>query len=222
MAFPIIILGILPGFVWLLFFMQEATRPEPKRLIVQVFIMGIVAAIAVAIIGGILKTEFLGNTEPYALPYLLVAAALEEAGKFFAILLVLRKRSDFNEPIDAMLYMIVGAMGFATLENVGYLSQGLNGPLATSAIDIASLRLVGSTLLHAISSGLLGYFWAISIREFNAWEPIAVGFLVAISLHTFFNYLVINYGNVMYLLGLLIIAGLFVLNDFEELKWKTI
>ena len=224
-----LIASFLPGFIWLLFFLSEDSRPEPKSLIMLVFAIGAIGAICIAFLGIPVKAAFfsqdnpLNNLDSITLPYLTFAAFLEEAGKFAIVYLLVRKWASFDEPVDAMIYMIVGALGFATIENLAYVSREAQiNPLLGDVVQIASLRFVGSTLLHALSSGIVGYFWALSIRRFGDKKLILLGIIVATILHTYFNYLIISYVNVAFLIVLLLMAGFFVLNDFEELKWRSI
>ena len=42
MEFLIIVLGLLPGFAWLIFFLKEDIHPEPKKMIAKVFFVGAV------------------------------------------------------------------------------------------------------------------------------------------------------------------------------------
>jgi len=225
MAFQAAVLGLsfLPGFIWLFFFEEEDDHPEPKRLVALVFIVGMVSAIVVAFVGILLKDYFFGATLDLSLSYLAMASFLEEFGKFALVALFIRHMKAFDEPVDAMIYMVVGALGFATLENVAYLSQEANrNQLLTSVAQIASLRFVGSTLLHALCSAIVGYFWALSIRHFHRPGYIILGLVLASGLHTYFNYLIITYGSMFFVLPLLLVAGFFVLSDFEELKWRSI
>lgn len=230
--FAVLAISFVPGLVWLLFFEEEDAHPEPKRLVIAVFIVGMLSAIAVLFVGGILKQLIFGPGTTYSLPYLGMAALLEELGKFFFVWLFIRHLRAFDEPIDAMIYMVICALGFATLENAAYLSrEAQNIPNLSMAIQaaplgyiaqIASLRFVGSTLLHALSSAIIGYFWALSIRRFAKPELILLGILLATGLHLYFNYLIVAYGNMTYILPLLLVAGFFVLSDFEELKWRSV
>ncbi len=234
MAFQAAVLAVsfFPGLVWLLFFEEEDDHPEPKRLVAAVFIIGMISAIAVLLIGGILKTIIFGQGTTYALSYLTMAAFLEEMGKFIFVFLFVRHMKAFDEPVDAMIYMVVGALGFATLENIAYLSrEASNIPSLSPAIQtapwsyigqIASLRFVGSTLLHALSSAIIGYFWALNVRHFNKTHFLLIGIPLATGLHLYFNYLIVTYGSMTYILPLLLVAGFFVLSDFEELKWRTV
>jgi RsiW-degrading membrane proteinase PrsW (M82 family) len=225
MAFQTIVLGLslLPGFIWLFFFWEEDDRPEPKRLIALVFFMGMVSAIVIALLGLALKQQFFGAMTDLSLPYLFAASLLEEVGKFVFVFLLVHRLADFDEPVDAMIYMVIGALGFATLENIAYLSQEAgHNQMLDSVAKIASLRFVGSTLLHALSSAVVGYFWALSIRHFKKPGYIIIGLALAVGLHTYFNYLIITYGSISFVLPLLLVAGFFVLSDFEELKWRSV
>src|SRR3989344_3783449 len=126
MGFNVAVLGIsfLPGLVWLLFFSEEDSHPEPKRLVAAVFIIGMMSAIVTLLVGGALKALIFGlDNTAYSLPYLASAALLEELFKFTFVALFIRHLGAFNEPVDAMMYMGIGALGFATLENLAYLSR---------------------------------------------------------------------------------------------------
>jgi len=40
MLYIFILLGLLPSFAWLFFFLKEDTHPEPKKMIALVFFLG--------------------------------------------------------------------------------------------------------------------------------------------------------------------------------------
>lgn len=201
--------------VWLAFFlMEDKKRPEPKRLIISTFILGGIAAL-VALqfqiqLNNLLKLLDVQQLSPLAI---FLMAAIEEIVKFALVYLWIHKRKEFDEPIDAMIYMIVAALGFATLENVASVSR------SSSGVELMTLRFIGATLLHSLSSGLIGFYWAKAIATGRAllW-PITWGLTVAIVVHTIFNILVLNYGPVWQATIFLAFVGFFVLSDFEKLK----
>lgn len=209
-----IILGLIPSFAWLIFYLKEDLHPEPKRLISETFFVG--AAITFIVLGfqvffnnWIVANGFLS----YSLISLLGLAAIEEFFKFFAAYLVVSHHQlDFDEPVDAMIYMIVAALGFATIENI---AAAFNAAQLT--FETTSLRFIGATLLHTLSSGLVGYFWARSIIIKNK-GLLVNGIITAILLHTAFNYLIIRFEPVVLPTIFLIIFALFILYDFEKLK----
>lgn len=236
-------LALVPGLAWLFFYLQEDPHPEPKSLLAAVFVSG--GAFAFLALTGQVLLEFSGwATDPVAgsrtlpsfyentyfiLPHAMVLfsifafALIEESFKFVAVWLNVHGKPDFDEPIDAMIYMVAGALGFATVENIGAIAPDPGQPTLLAAVyETLSLRFVGATLLHALCSGIVGYFWAIAIRDFGAKRFVVLGVVVATVLHTFFNYLIISYGSLVYTLVFVLVIGLFVLHDFEKLKVKTI
>ncbi|MDW8279969.1 MAG: PrsW family glutamic-type intramembrane protease [bacterium] len=226
-----IILGFLPGLTWLFFYLKEDPHPEPKYLIFITFISGIIAALLSFFIQYFLNNFFEKNnlalTQTSSLLNIilifLVFAFIEEFMKFFITLLTVSKNKNFDEPVDAMIYIIINALGFATLENIGVLTN--NQIIKNSSlimIQTLSLRFVGATLLHTLTSGFIGYFWAISIREFNYKKPLILGLFLATILHTIFNFFIISYGSSLIIFLILLIAGLFILIDFEKLRYKKI
>lgn len=233
MTILIIILGLFPGFVWLFFYLQEDLHPEPKRLIALVFLAGIGSAIFALIVQLFITCgvtyhfagcqEKLRNHAELTPLLILVFAFIEEISKFGAAYFSVHKNKFFDEPVDAMIYMVVAALGFATVENLAALSGGGNqAGILNAVFEIASFRFVGSTLLHTLTSSLLGYYWALSIRSFGSKKFIVTGVILATSLHAVFNYLILDYGNFLYPVIFVIIIGFFTLTDFQKLREEKI
>lgn len=222
-ALPII-LGILPGFAWLLFYLKDDLNPEPKKLIALTFVNGAgIAFLALAVQLG-LKSVFdhVGVAE-MSIVWLLTFAAAEELLKFWAAYAAVHNQPDFDEPVDAMIYCITAALGFATVENIAVLSGGgASGFYLESAFHVITFRFLGATLLHTLASGVFGYHWAVGIREFRSGFSLVVGFLVATVLHGAFNYFVINFGERGFAIIFLVIVGFFVLADLEKLKSRIL
>lgn len=219
--FLVIILGLSPGFAWLTFYLTEDQHPEPKRLILFTFMTGIAFAFFTVAIEQLFNSTAAGLQIPeFSIISLIGLAAIEECMKFAAADFAVGKSPLLDDPVDVMIYMIVAALGFATLENIGALTNAVGtGTLWNSGIfETISFRFVGATLLHSLTSGIVGYYWAKGIaRKKVAWW-LLFGLGIAILLHATFNYLILNYENVAYALIFLAIIGFFVLNDFEKLK----
>lgn len=213
LSFPLL-LGLLPSFAWLIFYLKEDPNPEPKRLIFETFLAG---AISTFIVLGV-QMAFNGwatdrGIIQYSLISFFVLSAIEELFKFGAARLVINKHPyDFDEPVDAMIYMIVAALGFAAVENIAAASKS-----SELLFETTTLRFIGATLLHTLSSGLLGYYWAKEIISKKKYF-LYIGFFIATALHTVFNYLILNYEPVVVPTTFLIVAALFILYDFEKLK----
>ncbi len=222
-----LIFGLLPGFAWLIFYFTEEPHPEPKRLIALTFFAGIAFGFFTIAIEEIFSNTASGwGIQLTSILSLLGLALIEEIMKFGAAYFAVGKSPLLDEPVEWMLYMIVAAMGFATLENIGAITNvslaATQTALASAAFQTASLRFVGATLLHSLTSGIVGYHWALGIARKKLWRNLAIGFAIATVLHAFFNYLILNYGNIAYTVLLLVIVGFFVLNDFEKLKAKPV
>lgn len=231
MSILTIILSFLPGFAWLFFYLEEDLHPEPKRLIFLTFTAGAISAIIAFFAETFVNTFGIdGKISVFGFPHagtitlLLLFAAIEEIAKFGAAYFAIHKNPDFNEPADAMIYMIVAALGFATVENLGVLYSGQAGAsiLWGTTLETISFRFIGATLLHTVSSGIAGYYWAKMLRTFDSRKWLVCGLLIASVLHMLFNYLILVYGNLIYPLLLVVIAGIFILGDFEKLKEETV
>ena len=220
-----LVFGLLPGFAWLVFYLGEAQHAEPKRLITFTFIVGMAFGFFTVAIENIFTNWTIGNVsiqEIHGLTligFLFGVAAIEEVMKFTAAHFAINKTPEGNEPVDAMIYMIVAALGFATLENIGAIS-GLSSQatLLPAVLETVSLRFIGATLLHTLTSGVVGYHWALGIVRRKIKRYVAAGLVIAAILHTAFNYLILTYGGAVYSVIFLLIVGFFVLNDFEKLK----
>ncbi len=227
MEFLIVFLGLLPGFAWLFFFLKEDIHPEPKKMIAKVFIVGALFTF-VALGFQIIFQKFTENLNiaDFGIFSLFGLSAIEEIFKFLAAYLVVRKSKFFDEPVDAMIYMIVAALGFATMENIAvafnmvYYNINIEG-----IIKVMTLRFIGATLLHALASGIVGFYWAkrlINYKNANRQSSpfiLVAGLTIATVLHTIFNYLIILKENIfVYPIIFLIIIAFFVLYDFEKLK----
>lgn len=187
--------GIIPSLLWLWFWLKEdEENPEPTGLLALVFFLGMAVVLIVLPIQKYIQAN-VGSHEIE----LLLWASTEEILKYLAVLLVLYKTNYADKPIDWPIYLITCALGFAALENTLFLIKPIsviNG--ATVALLTGNLRFLGSTLLHTIASGTIGITIGISshMDKFIRKWFIFGGFLIAIALHTAFNFFIIrNDGN---------------------------
>ncbi|MDP3014832.1 MAG: PrsW family glutamic-type intramembrane protease [bacterium] len=217
MVISLILLGLIPSFAWLVFFLKEDVHPEPKKMIAKVFMAGALMTIFAAVIQFLLQKIFISFSSSF-----FVFAVIEEFFKFLTVYLVVRKSRFFDEPIDAMIYMITAALGFAMVENI---AVALNASNIQEAIGAMTLRFVGATLLHALTSGIVGYYWAkgLIVKSVGHWSlslVIVKGLIIASLLHMIFNYLILISKEqiLIYPTIFLIIIALFVFWDFERIK----
>jgi RsiW-degrading membrane proteinase PrsW (M82 family) len=209
-----IILGLIPSIAWLIFYLNEDKKPESLKTIAIAFLTGGVTTFIALLFQKIINTAYLQvgiqNHSPLSF---LILATLEEVFKFLGVYYVISKRREFDEPVDAMVYMIAAALGFAAVENI---AANFNATIPT-ALETTTLRFFGATLLHTLSSGLVGYYWAKSILA-NKKKILVLGLMLATLLHATFNYLIIRYEPIVIPTIFLITLAIFILHDFEELQ----
>lgn len=184
--------GIVPALIWLWFWMKEdQKRPEPKGLIALSFLGGALAAIAVFPIE---KLAF--NIIPEGIYLIIAWAAIEEIVKFSSVSLIALKSRFFDEPIDAMIYLITAALGFAALENSFFLVKPLLAGEGIEGFLLGNMRFIGASVLHVVASSFVGIAIGLSFYRHRAIKALSVtlGVTTAISLHSLFNYFIIK-GN---------------------------
>jgi len=124
-------------------------------------------------------------------------ACIEELSKFAGAYLLLKKNKYFNEIINAMIYLIVLALGFGLVENILAGSQEITeGNLLLSVLHTITLRFIGANLLHLLASGFIGYFWALSLIK-DKKSYFYQGLTIGIVIHSIFNIIIIKFGELM-------------------------
>ena len=219
--FAIIGIGLLPSFTWLLFFLREDARhPEPKKMLVLAFFGGAFATLLAFFIE-LEVSRFLSGfgVRPYTPASFLALSAIEESLKFAVVVWLIGRSRYFDEPVDAMIYLVTAALGFAAVENIAALVGPLSDPSALNLIfGTAALRFIGATLLHSLAAGLIGFYWARGRAHRQIFTFAAEGLVLATIIHAVFNFLIYNQSTVVIPTLFLLLVGLLVLNDFEELK----
>lgn len=200
-------------------------------MIVRTLFVGILVA-PLAIVAELLFTKVFGHFAPSLIIansalFYLWASFVEEYVKYLAVRLSVVNNSNFDEPIDAMIYMISAGLGFAAIENILVLFQSFQNGTIDSTFQIWLLRFAGATLLHAVSSALLGYFFALSwFYTHHSKKIMFIGFFTATLAHFVFNMslLVTNADNIGFIIssaGLL--ALIFLISYlFRKLKKRMI
>ncbi|MEK7541145.1 MAG: PrsW family intramembrane metalloprotease [Patescibacteria group bacterium] len=225
-----IFFGILPALVWLSYYLRKDVHPEPKLMVLKVFLWGafITLPVFLAQLGlSALLAELNLPTFVVSLLYWFVVIALTE--EFFKYLVVRGKvfnDCNLDEPLDIMLYMIISALGFAALENILYLFSPANNlsfnQVLNNTIIISFVRFIGATFLHTLASGTLGYFLALSFYETkNKTRLFLAGLSVAAIAHGLYNFSIMTFKGILQLsIPIIILTGLaiFMIWAFNRVK----
>lgn len=227
MSYPLyIFFGIAPSIIWLLFYLRKDVHPEPKRMILRVFLWGMLAALPVILIE-LGASDFLNKFAPSLIIkiiyWFLGVALVEEFLKYLVVREKVLKNSEFDEPVDAMLYMLISALGFAALENILiFLSPDVFFLSLNETLVLVIFRFISATFLHALCSAIVGYFLALSFFEKKGGlKSITMGLGISTFLHGLYNFSIIETeGNLRIIIpfAILITLAIFVSVGFKRLK----
>jgi protease PrsW len=121
-------LAIAPGiFISLFIYFKDRYRKEPLGLLFLTFILGMISVIPALIIETALTKpveKLIGEGIFYTAIFSYIIVALSEEGsKFLMLRYYAFRRKAFDDPFDGIIYSVMVGMGFATLENIGYVMQ---------------------------------------------------------------------------------------------------
>jgi RsiW-degrading membrane proteinase PrsW (M82 family) len=160
-----VLLPLAVSLGWLVFVRRfDRARPEPRSLVLVTFVLGGIGVVFAAWI-----ERSLQELSPYTSPstmtlggqllglpsalvsYTLVVGLVEEGAKFLAVWGFARRRKEFDEPVDGIVYASAAALGFAAVENMLYFSG------TRLAGSVVAARALTSVPAHVFFSSLWGY-----------------------------------------------------------------
>lgn len=195
--------GFVPALFWLWFWMHEKhDHKEPRKVIVTVFLFGMMAVFVSYILQKSVSAYILGKAASIGVVdfenqirshhlVTLIYVIIEEMTKFGAAYVIAFKTRVFDEPIDAFIYLMTAAVGFAAMENTLYLVQPLLQGATLETIVTGHMRFIGSSILHVASSGALSVCIGLSFcksfwkREAYVWIGIAIACLIHLAFNVF-------------------------------------
>lgn len=230
-----IVFGVLPSLAWIAFYLRKDLHPEPKKMIFKAFLLGVAVTLPVFLIQIGFKI-LLDRTGAagfiYSLTYwFLIIAFSEEFFKYLVFRAGVLSSREFDEPVDAMIYMVMIALGFAALENILYLLPPIDqintisfSALVNRTVVISFVRFIGSTFLHTLCSATVGYFLALSICEAKRSKALLIlifGIFIAVLLHGLYNFSIMTVAGPLKIIipvAILVFLTFFVISGFEKLK----
>ena len=179
---PSIIIGII-------IYKLDKVEKEPKRQLFHAFLMGIVAAVltlALSRILGIMDKTFPINLKETLLWSFIYIALVEEFLKWGCTYLFIRNNKNFNYLFDGIVYAVFVALGFATLENIFYVTS--------TNLTVGLMRAVTTVPAHAIFGICIGYY--LSMARYNTIRKdyskmrnnLICSIVFPVALHGFFNF----------------------------------
>ncbi len=177
-----------PVFLILLWVQRRDRLPEPAKVVWLTLLFGglmtlpiIVVELAGASTLGI--GDEAGSYGEAALDAFVIAALVEEVGKFIVLWFYCARHSEFDEPLDGIVYGVAASMGFALVENLMYV-LGNEQPMVTAAV-----RAITAVPMHAFCGVIMGT--CIGIAKFQPPQRplwIALGLGGAIGVHGLYDF----------------------------------
>ncbi len=165
----IVALALAPlAFLLWFFYTRDKLNPEPRGLVLKIFLGGVLAFIPVFLVRQFVPLSAW-------LMAVLVVPVLAELAKFWVVKRGVYDHPEFDEPVDGIIFAAAAGLGFATLEVIGsmlyaYFNVGRLGlPGETTAAWPALLNMFALQGLlvgpgHALWSSLWGY--ALGLAKF--------------------------------------------------------
>lgn len=173
-----------PGACIILYiYLKDKHEREPVGLLIRSFVFGMLAVLVTFMISFPLEGFVPSNEEDFsqqAVHAFIFVALVEEFSKFLFVRGLLYNHPDFNEPFDGIVYSVMVSMGFATLENIFYVSQG--------GVSVALMRMFTAVPAHATFAVIMGYYLGKAKFEHNRAFLAIVGLLAAAAFHGAYDY----------------------------------
>lgn len=209
-----VLLSVVPAFALAVYiWYADVTTSEPLWLLSLTFLLSVVLASFAAVVNSLLQpvltlVPVIGMT----LFFYLVVAPVEEVVKWLAVRLWAFRDTRFDAVIDGAVYGAVAGLGFATIENAIYITQGLEATsLGSDAIatagQTAAVRLLAGPG-HVIYSAFAGYYLGLAkFNRENAGPIVVKGLLIAAFIHATYNTLVTYLDTILDLVGITVAPG---------------
>lgn len=194
-------LAIAPGFAICIFiYLKDKHRREPLGVLLVSFILGMLSIIPALILELVLGRGMDDTQNASTLSVAMyaygVVAFSEEGSKFLVLRFFAYTRKAFDDPFDGIVYAVMVGMGFATLENIGY--------VMAHGIGTGITRMLLSVPAHATFAVLMGYH--VGLAKFDPerrnWYFL-LGLLWAIVFHGTFDFFLFLGNSLLHFAGAL-------------------
>jgi RsiW-degrading membrane proteinase PrsW (M82 family) len=187
-------ISIIPGiFLVYRYFSKDIYKKEPWAVVWKSFFWGAAMLIPAGILETSIKIPYPNSFWGMAAENFLLIALTEELCKFWVIRFYSYRNVSFDETMDGIVYGVAVASGFATFENIFYVTE--------HGMAVGLIRAVLSVPSHAFSGAILGYWLAKSkFQNISAWYASFIALSIVVITHGFFDF-VLTYqkGSYFYL-----------------------
>ena len=207
-----------PGIAICIFiYRKDKYNKEPFWMLLMAFLLGVVSivpAIILQVASGVkFNTVGDGGALSAAFFAFCIVAASEEGSKFLMLRTILYPRKHFDDPFDGIVYAVMVGMGFATIENIGYVYQHGAGT--------GILRMFLSVPAHGTFAVLMGYFTGYAkFRARHKFYNFLWALLLPIVFHGSFDFFIFIGSDSYIILGALVSFILALFLSFKAISRK--
>lgn len=175
--------AVVPSLLLIWYFHRRDVNPEPGRVVWTTFFLGVLTVIPVLLVDWPIAAALGHPASPIAAGFgeaFFVAAIPEEFFKFLVLWLYASRHKEFDEPMDGIVYGAIASLGFATFENILYVSSG--------GFGAALMRAITAVPGHAFMGAIAGYY--VGQAKFAPQRRVRLmvqGYLTAVILHGLYD-----------------------------------
>ena len=213
----LLLVAVLPA-AWLLHYVYklDPVEKEPVRLLARLLVWGAVACFPAVLLEELGINVLMGGAPGSDIGSLLfenfiVIALSEELCKMFFLRWKTWKSPEFNYVFDGIVYAVFVSLGFAILENIGYVME--------FGMATALVRAVTAIPGHAIFGVFMGVFYGLEKRASLGYRPhlrtpfAVCSLLVPVFCHGFYDFCASIDGDVflvvffVFLIAMVVVAA---------------
>lgn len=186
-----IFVGILPAVMLVCFiYWKDKYVHEPWKWVIKAFFFGVLSCIPAIIIESLLPEVEENSLVHSAYSAFIVASMTEEAMKYLFFWLLVRKNPYFDERMDGIVYCACVGLGFAGLENIGYMLSNID-----ELMSVAIMRAVLSVPGHFFFAVFMGYYYSLAVYGPKEKKPLMLiaAFVVPFILHGLFDFALMSF-----------------------------
>ncbi|MCK5833722.1 PrsW family intramembrane metalloprotease, partial [bacterium] len=140
-----------------------------------------------------------GNAADAAKVSWIIAGLIEEGAKLAVVMLIIWKRTGFNEPMDGLVYAAAASLGFASAENIIYIKE--------FGATVILIRGPMSVLGHMLFSSIWGYtLGRAKFERSKRFSLLVRGFVLSAFFHGLYDFLIFT--KIIASIALYILMGL--------------
>lgn len=179
-------LAVAPGIAIIIFILyKDRYNKEPRVNLLMSFIFGCLSIFPAAELERASYGVLDGSVMGLAIFAFVVVAGSEELVKFIALRFYSYRQKSFDEPLDGIVYSLMVSMGFATIENIMYVTKYA---AIGKGVQVGVQRAFMAVPAHAAFAVLMGYFVGKAKFSQNKFVLMLVGFVLAVLFHGAYDF----------------------------------